>query len=420
MTVQEKLAEKAKLEKELAAVCTSTSGDSAELALANAEGLVNSLKREIAKIDAELTTPVSSYPYAPVGGLASGRGDAITAFGKYMSNIYCLKMDRPAFFPEIYNTATGMGITVGSDGQFLLESAFEKLLLDKILDAGRVRKLVKTVYQLAEGYSEVHLPGLDEQSRANGSRYGGARAYWTGEGGEATPSKIKLREIVLKLEKLLGFVYVTEELLRDGRMFGEYLIRVFGLELAFQIDDVIVNGTGVGQPLGILKCPALISVTKETGQAADTVVFPNITKMISRHSAFDLKSRYWFINPQVQPELMTMTLPVGTGGQAVYLPSGGASDSPYDKLMGIPVIPVEQCSKLGDKGDIILVDMSDYLVIERGGAGVDRSMHVAFMSDQQVFRFRYRFNGCPLTHAPLVSYTDSNWTSSPYVTLGAR
>jgi HK97 family phage major capsid protein len=115
-----------------------------------------------------------------------------------------------------------------------------------------------------------------------------------------------------------------------------------------------------------------------------------------------------------------MSIAVGTGGIPVYMPAGGASQSPYSTLFGRPVIPIEQCSKLGDKGDIILTDLSAYVGTEKGGMQIDSSIHVQFLYDEQVFRFRYRFNGAPYYSSTVASYKNSNFTMSPFVTLEAR
>ena len=47
---------------------------------------------------------------------------------------------------------------------------------------------------------------------------------------------------------------------------------MFGQALGYFEDVAFISGTGAGQPLGILNAPALVTVSKETGQAADTIV----------------------------------------------------------------------------------------------------------------------------------------------------
>ena len=116
---------------------------------------------------------------------------------------------------------------------------------------------------------------------------------------------------------------------------------------------------------------------------------------------------------------MTMAQVVGTGGVPVYIPGNSAAASPFGTLLGRPVIPVEQCKTVGDLGDIVLADMSQYMLIEKGGVKQAESIHVRFLYDEQVFRFTYRVNGQPLWDSALTPANGSN-TVSPFVALAAR
>ena len=86
----------------------------------------------------------------------------------------------------------------------------------------------------------------------------------------------------------------------------------------------------------------------------------------------------WFINQDIEPQLFTMGLTVGMGGMSVYMPPGGLSGNMYGTLFGRPVVPIEQCQTLGDKGDILLADMS------------------AIRADRQGRLAERRFDPCPL------------------------
>jgi len=88
-------------------------------------------------------------------------------------------------------------------------------------------------------------------------------------------------------------------------------------------------------------------------------------------------------------------------------------------LFGRPVVPIEQCSALGSVGDIILADLSQYLLIDKGGINAASSIHVRFLYDESVFRFIYRVDGQPIWNKPLQPYKGSG-TLSPYVALQAR
>jgi HK97 family phage major capsid protein len=128
----------------------------------------------------------------------------------------------------------------------------------------------------------------------------------------------------------------------------------------------------------------------------------------------------WVINQDCEPQLMQMSLGVGTGGVALYFPPGGLSAAPYATLMGRPVIAAEYMQTLGDQGDIMLADFSEYQMIEKGGVQTASSIHVNFTYDETVFRFVYRTDGQPKWNSALTPFSGSANTLSPFVILDER
>ena len=114
---------------------------------------------------------------------------------------------------------------------------------------------------------------------------------------------------------------------------------------------------------------------------------------------------------------MLYTLKVGD--RPVYIPAGGLSEQPYGTLFGRPVITLEQCSEVGEIGDIILADIGQYLLIDKGGINATSSIHVRFLYDENVFRFIYRVDGQPVWSKALQPYKGSA-TVSPFVALAKR
>jgi HK97 family phage major capsid protein len=116
-----------------------------------------------------------------------------------------------------------------------------------------------------------------------------------------------------------------------------------------------------------------------------------------------------------------MSIAVGTGGQLVFVPPGGISGAPYGSLLGRPVIPIEQASALGDVGDIMLADLSGYILSQKGGVQSDVSIHVRFVYDESVFRFVLRIDGQPVRASALTPYKGgASATQSHFVALQAR
>lgn len=312
----------------------------------------------------------------------------------------------------------GLNEGVPSEGGFLVKTDFATELIKRTYEMSALANKVRKIGVSANA-NGLKMYGVDESSRATGSRWGGVRGYWLHEAGTKTPSAPSFREIELKLKKLIGLCYATDELLQDANALESIIMQAFSEEFAWLIDDAILRGTGVGQPLGILNSPSLVTVAAEVNQAAATILYQNVLKMRSRMWARSRANSNWFINQDTEPQLHTMSLAVGVGGVPVYLPAAGASVDPYDRLFSRPVIPIEQASTLGAVGDINLLDLSQYLMIDKGGIQSASSIHVAFTTDQSAFRFVYRCDGQPLWNTPLTPANGAN-ALSPFVTLAAR
>jgi len=308
--------------------------------------------------------------------------------------------------------ATGLNEGVGSEGGFFVQKDFAAELLQRTFQTGILASKVRRIPISGNG---VSINAIDESSRVTGSRYGGVQVFWVGEGGTVTPKKPKFRQINMKVHKLMGLAYITEENLEDAPLLDSIVSDAFRKEMAYVVDDAILNGDGSAKPIGIMNSGALVTVNKESGQAADTVVKDNLAKMRARLLAVNRANSVWFINQDVEPQLQLLTL----GDLGAYFPAGTFANQPLDQLWGRPVQPIEQCATLGDLGDIVLADLSEYLWIDKGDIKQQTSIHVRFDYDEMVFKFTYRADGQPWIQTPLTPAKGTN-TLSPFVTLQAR
>jgi HK97 family phage major capsid protein len=125
----------------------------------------------------------------------------------------------------------------------------------------------------------------------------------------------------------------------------------------------------------------------------------------------------WLAHPDVSEQFDYLNFPIGTGGVPVYLPA--AQQGAVTTLKGHSVITSDNCSAIGDVGDLSYVDLSQYMMIYKGGVQADTSMHVQFLTAENCFRFIFRANGMPKKNKALTIKNSSN-TRSPFVTLAAR
>jgi len=320
--------------------------------------------------------------------------------------------------PRLIRAPTGAGEIDPSSGGFLVQTDFSTAVFMRAYELGEILSRTEKL-SLSTNANSIKIPGVDETSRATGSRWGGVQSYWVGEGTQPQATKPKFRLVELDLKKLMSIMYVTDELLADQSVLTSIAGKAFSEEVMFMTEDGVFEGDGAGKPLGIKNAPALIAVPKEVGQAAKTIVYENVLKMWSRCWARSRQNAVWWINQDCEPQLYALSQVIGTAGVPVYLPANGIAGEPYGTLFGRPVVPVEYSDTVGTQGDITLADYSQYVIADKGGVQAASSMHVAFLTDEMVFRITYRVDGRPIWHAPLTPFKGTN-TLSPFVQLAAR
>ena len=246
----------------------------------------------------------------------------------------------------------------------------------------------------------------------------GIQARWRGEASQMTESNLVTEPRQLGLNHLYAFVTASEELMEDTPRLASRLTNGAGQAIKWKASAGIFSGTGVGQPKGFHLSAAQVSVAKEGGQTADTVVAANVAKMFSRMLAGSIGRSSWLINSDVLPQIMTMTL----GNNSIFMPPAtGFQNAPGGFLLGRPILLTEHAKTVGDKGDIHLVDMRrGYHGLEKtGGVKFASSIHLYFDYGVEAFRWTFRMGGTPFLSAPVSPANGSN-TKSHFVTLDAR
>jgi len=320
--------------------------------------------------------------------------------------------------PRLYavNLASGMSEGVGSEGAFVVQTDFASEILAHVYEVGQIAARCMKI-PISANASGIRIPRIDEQSRAEGSRWGGLRSYWLAEAATVSPSKPALGLLALDLKKVVAAVYLTDELIQDGDALVSWLKVVVPQELTYRLEEAIVAGDGIGKPLGLTVSPACIEVSKEGGQAADTFKFENATKMWARYGGTEAGA-CWLIHRSVIPQLYAMSVVGGLAMAPAFTPTPAAG-APPSSLFGKPIIVTEHCAPIGDRADVILVDLSQYVLIEKGGIETATSIHVKFLEAEQILRFTYRVDG---QSAWATAVTPKNGTASlsPWVVLQER
>ena len=243
----------------------------------------------------------------------------------------------------------------------------------------------------------------------------GIQAKWRAEGTQMTADKVGRDPRMVLLHELYAFALKTEELLADAPMLENTITVEAGKALRWKIMDALIYGSGAGQPLGWFNADCLVSVAKESAQAADTINTTNVLKMFSR--MLNPSTAIWLANSDTLPQLGTMTI----GNQPAWLPNNQpVRGAPLGVLLGRPLFFTEHAKTVGDKGDIQFVNPPGYWGLRKAeGIQFATSLHLFFDYNIKALRWIVRIGGQPRLGSAVTPPNSSN-TKSHFVTLDER
>jgi HK97 family phage major capsid protein len=344
------------------------------------------------------------------------RDEADVPFKSIAENLFAVKADTlshgnaDAKYPRLrFLKAIGASEGIPQDGGILLDPTLTSEFLKPIHEEGPFSKDAK---KLPVGTNSNYgwINGVEETSRATGSRWGGIRGYRLAEAATKTASKPTFRRINWELKKYAAVVVATDELLQDSSMFSAIVREGVTEELKFMLNEDIYNGPGLAGPLGFMNSGALISVTRTD---ANKILGSDISAMWNRMDLRGRKNAKWYVSNDAAPQLDNL---FAVGSTAVLYPWASMGGDGVQKMYSRPVEVTEFNESLGTVGDIVLADMTQYLLWEKGDIQEAQSIHVYFLTDETTFRFVYRVDGKPAINTPLTPYKGST-TTSPFVAL---
>ena len=334
------------------------------------------------KTAAGLKTAGSGHKYSEMFGAATSNG-GFPSFDEFLSAVASGR-HHPNLTPM---TALGMVESIPASGGFLVPDQFAEMLLNASLENEIVRPRA-TVYPMESANINVPMWAGDDHT----SNLSGFQARWMAEEGTAVEDTGTLKMLELIAEKLAVFTKASSELVSDGQNFEMQLAKKLTQVLGWHLDYAFLQGSGAGRPQGILNAASLITISKETGQAAATIVYENLTKMYARLHPECQRNAVWVANSNCVPQLLQLGISVGTGGDHYQVMN--EKDGKFS-IFGLPVIFTEKLPTLGTTGDLLLVSCDQYLIGMRKQISIDRSIHAGWSTDQVAFRTIVRATGRP-------------------------
>lgn len=358
----------------------------------------------LAPSDAALAVPAQPRNPAPSNDGFANLGEFALAVkaGNPMAGA-SFKMDDRLSAPANVHTEQG-----DAAGSYLVPAEYREEIVDLVFgeQSDTIMNLIAP-----EPTSKNRVQGLGDETTPWGTS--GVQAYWRSEGDAMTATKLELNPRETPVDELYAFVNATEELLEDAPRLTAYLQRKAPAAIRWKAVDAFMWGDGVGKPKGWMTSSALVSVAKETGQVADTIVKQNIAKAWTR--MIDPTSAVWLINSDTLPQLMDLE---SANGQPLWQPN--FTVAPGGTLLGRPIYWTDHADTVGDLGDVQFVNPNGYEAFRKvNGVSFAESIHLFFDYNVRAFRWIFRIGGQPVLSAP-VTPPRSSATKSHFVAIAAR
>lgn len=232
---------------------------------------------------------------------------------------------------------------------------------------------------------------------------GGLVAGWVAELAEKPSADLTFGEISVNVFTKAGLAVASNQLLADAKQSVDRLVyRDLARRLAIVEEVALINGSGTGQPRGILNTSGV--QTETAGTATQLAVLDNILNAITK-----IYTNYFGAPNAIVMHPRTWAWLIGareSGTSANYLIAGPGSGEdrrandpipgygrgalPRGSLFGVPVYTTANVpTNLGvgtDESAIIVGNFTEGLILDRQGVTLDASEHVYFTSNQTVFR----------------------------------
>lgn len=337
------------------------------------------------------------------------------SFGQFMHAVRFNQQDpRLSFHEGVGEAQAEQSMGDGSSGGFAVPEQWRGTLMEVSAQDGAIRPRATVIPAGSPPDAAITMPALDQSGAAPSNVHGGVTVEWIAEGATKPETDADLREIKLEPQEVAGHVIVSDKLLRNWQAAGPMLERLLRGAVMSAEDLAFLNGSGIGKPLGVIPAGATYDVARAT---ASTFTYPDLANMLARllmRGGMPL----WLISPSVMPQLLNMKNEIGsppTGdGSLIWQPN--ARDSANNQLlMGYPIRWNERSPALGTKGDVVLADLSYYLIKDGSGPFVNASEHVYFTTNKTVIKIFWNVDGQPWLTEPFTN--EGGYDVSPFVAL---
>lgn len=292
---------------------------------------------------------------------------------------------------------------VGSEGGVLVPTTYREEIL-QVSQQGAIFRPRATVIPTNSSHPDAGL-SMPALNQVGYGMYGGVQVDWIAEGQTKTDTSAKFTDVNMLPKEVAGSIVVTDKLLRNSSAAGTMLRSLLGGALRAAEDDSYLNGNGQGKPLGVINAPATLAVNRAT---ASQIGYNDLVGMFAKLRMGG--APIWQASQSIIPQLMKIK---DDNGNLIWQPN--AREGTPTTIFGAPIVWNERSPQLGSKGDLVLNDLSYYLIQDGAPLAISASEHVYFRENKTVIKAFLSVDGQPWLSGPITQ--EGGYEVSPFVAL---
>ncbi len=210
----------------------------------------------------------------------------------------------------------------------------------------------------------VEIPRLQQ---TDSNEYGGMAFTWKDEGEAKAETEPTFEQVKITCHEVNGYTEISETMLRRNAVAANNIVtRLYREGMRDELDSVVIAGTGVGQPQGIINAAGIRTVARETaGTVGATDVVGLKHAVLPHHRANAAFIIHDDVEEQTELDDIDREHPLIRDGQL--------KNMPYEVTVRQPA--------MGNDGDAIFGDPTGYYLAMEQDIVVKRSEHYQFRNN---------------------------------------
>jgi HK97 family phage major capsid protein len=294
----------------------------------------------------------------------TGSGDPRKTFGDW-----CLAVARndAGYLEKHYGskfnawtTKAALAESSGVTGGYTVPPEFYQQLLTIMAEDTFVRPRAMVLPMSSATLLVPYLDVTTVQSAGVSPFFGGVKMSWTAEAQTRKETEPQFKQMELKAWELSGYTVSSNVLLQDSVIgLEKFLLTLFAKAIAWYEEYAFLQGSGVGQPQGIVGCSAAIATGGHSGltqrDTANQILYDDVAVMWSKLLPVSWKNAIWAGSPTTIPQLLQFK----DGNNRVIFISidQGAVKAPIWNLLGRPfyVTPYSRAARTPSATNLVFL-----------------------------------------------------------------